>query len=113
MRPQRVALKHHPGVSLVRRQPRHVLVAKEDLPFFWNVESGHAAQQRRFAAATGSKQEKQLTRLDRQVQFMQRRDGSKSLRQLLDFDGNHAGRGQPRRQDFTPRQVKVIHLSQL
>ena len=65
VRPQRVALKHHSGIPLVRREASDVFVAKNNFPRVGQVETREAAQQRRLAAAARPKEEEKLAGIDR------------------------------------------------
>jgi hypothetical protein len=92
VRPQRVALKAHDGVALVRLQRGHVAVIEEDATLVGVVQAGDQAQQRALAAAAGSEQEEQFTRLDFQVDVIEGDGGAEAFGDVIEPNSGHRGR---------------------
>src|SRR5690606_41488206 len=67
LRKERIALKHHAEVALLRRKARHIGAADLDCSARRRLEACDAAQQRRLAASRWPKQRDELTGLDREV----------------------------------------------
>src|SRR5690349_7814023 len=73
MRPDRVGLKHHADVALVRRHDdvaaagEHELVADEDLAPEGFLQSGDRAERRRLAAAAGTEKREELSLRDFEI----------------------------------------------
>ena len=62
--PERVALEHHPGIALVRREVGDIVVVKENPAFVGDIESGNIAQKGGLSAAAGSEKKENLARFD-------------------------------------------------
>ena len=71
-----IALEHHGGVALIRRESVDGLVAEIDLALVRAFKAGDHAQRRRFAAAGGTEQRDEFARLDDERVIL---DGVKSL----------------------------------
>ena len=61
MRPQRVVLKDHSGVSDIRGEIGHVSIPETHVPSLGAIETGDHPQQRRFATSGRPKQEEELS----------------------------------------------------
>ncbi len=60
MRKEGIVLKHHADASLLRRNIRDFSPIDEDAAGSWLLEAGNHAQQRRLAAAAGTKDREEL-----------------------------------------------------
>ena len=56
--PQRVALKHHSRVALVRRDMGHILIAEKNLPRVGHVKTRNVPEQGRLATTARTQQKK-------------------------------------------------------
>src|ERR1051325_2415845 len=78
MRPDRIGLKYHADLSLLWRstdtpRPRvNHLSVERDLPLIGFFQTGHGAQKRGFARATGSEQDKKFAAIDFEMHRAQR-----------------------------------------
>src|SRR5690242_2930466 len=97
MRPDRVGLKHHADVALVRRHDKlaaageHELVADEDLALERFLQSGDRAQRRRLTAAARAEEREELPLLDVEIDAAHGVDLA-ALGLIADvetFDANH------------------------
>ena len=73
----------------MRRNARHIIVAKKDPALIGNVKARDAAQQRRLAATARPEQEKNLALSDAQVDSVERHRFAKSFAEIFDRDRNH------------------------
>lgn len=87
----------------MRLESGNIFSTKEDTPLIRYVKSCHAPEKRRLAAAAGSEQKEQLTRLDRQVEPMERHGGTEPFGKFLDANRYHIGTVVATEATFGPR----------
>ena len=86
MRPKRIALKTHYGISRLRRQHRHIIVVEKNPPTAGLEEPRDQPQQRAFAAPAWAQQKEELARIDGKVNII---DGNRLAKVLGDFFQSH------------------------
>src|SRR5262249_28992328 len=92
MRKEGEALEHHGGISLVGREPRHVLAPEQHGSGVGRSESGDAAEQGRLARAAGPEEQEELAGLDAEIDYVEGGDATEAYRQLLKGDLEHGRR---------------------
>ena len=78
-------LMHQADVALLRGQARHVLAVEHDLPAGQAVEARHQLDQRGLARAGFSKQNVEVTGMQRQARFLDMGDACNALADVLKF----------------------------
>ena len=89
MRVERVVLKDHGDVALMRLEVGHGLGIEHDLAGRGPLEPGDAGERRALAAAGRAEQSQELAVGDPDVQAIDRGDLAESLGQLLERDARH------------------------
>ncbi len=89
VRPERKTLEDHPRISAVGGEAGHFFVAEKHRPPVGHDESCNRPQQRRFAAAARPHQEKELPRLDLEIDIVERHRIPKGEADLAEGYGHH------------------------
>jgi len=82
VRKQRIILKDHGRIALVRRDIVDASISEINLSLIGRVEPRHESKGRRFPAATGTKERRETSSFDLQRNMIDSGNGSKSLRQI-------------------------------
>jgi hypothetical protein len=93
VRVERVALKDHGDVTVLRRELGDVSVADHQLAVARGLEPGDDPQRRRFAAAGGPEQHEKLAVVDLEIERLQHLHVAEALRDPHQDDGRHAEGG--------------------
>jgi hypothetical protein len=93
MWPERVALKHHSRVALVRGEMGHILIAKKNATGIRHIKSRDMAEEGGFSAPTWTQKKKQLTGLDFERNAVEGYHVAEFFDQILDSDRYHDAMG--------------------
>ena len=88
---QRIGLKHHADLALVRRQAGDVGAFDADLARARRLEACDHAQRRRLAAAAGAEQRDEFATLDREIEGLHHGVGAVKFLNAAEGEKRHAG----------------------
>jgi hypothetical protein len=89
MRPQRIVLKNHSSIALVRRHPALVLAVKKNSAFVGSIKTGDRTERGGFAASGRAQKKEQLAAADVQSQVVDCPGLAEDLGYRLKFHANH------------------------